>query len=180
MGRRTTIFTLAENESAPRATKQRRAGIPRQGSCSLTCSRRGRRKRNSLSRPPTAPTRLGRRRQCQRARRYSSAPPTRFRPNRRKLSTSSFRSRDRSPARPASRSAIASISYGPLPPKCEGRRETMPLTTPGQFGFTVRQPLGVIAGIAPFNAPFLLAMKKVVMALAAGNGFILKPLNLRL
>jgi acyl-CoA reductase-like NAD-dependent aldehyde dehydrogenase len=26
--------------------------------------------------------------------------------------------------------------------------ETMPLTTPGQFGFTIRQPLGVIAGIA--------------------------------
>jgi acyl-CoA reductase-like NAD-dependent aldehyde dehydrogenase len=56
--------------------------------------------------------------------------------------------------------------------------ETMPLTTPGQFGFTVRQPLGVIAGIAPFNAPFLLAMKKVVMALAAGNGFVLKPSEL--
>jgi vanillin dehydrogenase len=56
--------------------------------------------------------------------------------------------------------------------------ETMPLTSPGQFGFTVRQPLGVIAGIAPFNAPFLLAMKKVVMALAAGNGFILKPSEL--
>jgi vanillin dehydrogenase len=56
--------------------------------------------------------------------------------------------------------------------------ETMPLTAPGQFGFTVRQSLGVIAGIAPFNAPFLLAMKKVVLALAAGNGFILKPSEL--
>src|SRR6201999_4512739 len=56
--------------------------------------------------------------------------------------------------------------------------ETMPLTSPGQFGFTVRQPLGVIAGIAPFNAPFLLAMKKVVLALAAGNGFVLKPSEL--
>jgi vanillin dehydrogenase len=56
--------------------------------------------------------------------------------------------------------------------------ETMPLTAPGQFGFAVRQPLGVIAGIAPFNAPFLLAMKKVVLALAAGNGFILKPSEL--
>jgi vanillin dehydrogenase len=53
--------------------------------------------------------------------------------------------------------------------------ETMPQTQPGQFGFTIRQPLGIVAGIAPFNAPFLLAMKKVVMALAAGNAFILKP-----
>jgi vanillin dehydrogenase len=54
--------------------------------------------------------------------------------------------------------------------------ETMATTMPGQFGFTIRQPLGVIAGIAPFNAPFLLAMKKVVMALAAG--FVLKPSEL--
>jgi acyl-CoA reductase-like NAD-dependent aldehyde dehydrogenase len=53
--------------------------------------------------------------------------------------------------------------------------ETLPLSMPGQIGMTLRQPLGVIAGIAPFNAPFLLAMKKVVLALAAGNCFVLKP-----
>ena len=51
----------------------------------------------------------------------------------------------------------------------------MATTMPGQYSFTIRQPLGVIPGIAPFNAPFLLAMKKVVLALAAGNGFVLKP-----
>ena len=53
--------------------------------------------------------------------------------------------------------------------------ETLPHSMSGQVGMTVRQPLGVIAGIAPFNAPFLLAMKKVVLALAAGNCFVLKP-----
>lgn len=53
--------------------------------------------------------------------------------------------------------------------------ETLPQTQPGQFGMTIRQPLGVIAGISPFNAPFLLAFKKVVLALAAGNTFVLKP-----
>lgn len=53
--------------------------------------------------------------------------------------------------------------------------ETMPVSQPGQLSMTVRRPLGVIAGIAPFNAPFLLAMKKVALALAAGNTFILKP-----
>jgi vanillin dehydrogenase len=47
--------------------------------------------------------------------------------------------------------------------------ETLPLSMRGQIGITVRQPLGVIGGIAPFNAPFLLAMKKVALALAAGN-----------
>ncbi|MDB6101166.1 MAG: aldehyde dehydrogenase family protein [Gammaproteobacteria bacterium] len=53
--------------------------------------------------------------------------------------------------------------------------ETLPLSMNGQVGMTVRQPLGVIGGIAPFNAPFLLAMKKVALALAAGNCFVLKP-----
>jgi len=34
--------------------------------------------------------------------------------------------------------------------------ETLPHSASGQIGMTVRQPLGVIAGIAPFNAPFCL------------------------
>jgi vanillin dehydrogenase len=53
--------------------------------------------------------------------------------------------------------------------------ETMPTSQPGQISMSVRRPLGVIAGIAPFNSPFLLSMKKIVFALAAGNSFILKP-----
>jgi acyl-CoA reductase-like NAD-dependent aldehyde dehydrogenase len=53
--------------------------------------------------------------------------------------------------------------------------DTLPHSQNGQIGMTIRQPLGVIAGIAPFNAPFLLAMKKVALALAAGNCFVLKP-----
>jgi aldehyde dehydrogenase (NAD+) len=53
--------------------------------------------------------------------------------------------------------------------------ETFPTSSPGQIGMTVRQPLGVIAGIAPFNSPLLLSMKKVAFALASGNTFILKP-----
>ena len=53
--------------------------------------------------------------------------------------------------------------------------ETFPTCAPGQIGMTVRQPLGVIAGIAPFNSPLLLSMKKIAFALAAGNTFVLKP-----
>lgn len=53
--------------------------------------------------------------------------------------------------------------------------ETIPSDSPGVVSMSVRRPLGVIAGIAPFNFPFLLAMKKVALALAAGNTFILKP-----
>lgn len=53
--------------------------------------------------------------------------------------------------------------------------ETIPSDSPGVFSMSVRRPLGVIAGIAPFNFPFLLATKKVALALAAGNTFVLKP-----
>lgn len=53
--------------------------------------------------------------------------------------------------------------------------ETLPMSMPGQVSMSVRRPLGVIAGIAPFNSPFLLSMKKIAFALSAGNTFILKP-----
>lgn len=56
--------------------------------------------------------------------------------------------------------------------------QTFPSCAPGQIGMTIRQPLGVIAGIAPFNSPLLLSMKKIAFALAAGNTFILKPSEL--
>jgi vanillin dehydrogenase len=56
--------------------------------------------------------------------------------------------------------------------------DTFPACARGQVGMTIRQPLGVIAGIAPFNSPFLLAIKKIAFALAAGNTFILKPSEL--
>jgi aldehyde dehydrogenase (NAD+) len=56
--------------------------------------------------------------------------------------------------------------------------DTFPASAKGQVGMTIRQPLGVIAGISPFNSPFLLAIKKIAFALAAGNTFILKPSDL--
>lgn len=53
--------------------------------------------------------------------------------------------------------------------------ETLPATAQGQLGFTLRKPLGVVVGISPFNVPLLLSMKKICLALAAGNTFVLKP-----
>lgn len=53
--------------------------------------------------------------------------------------------------------------------------ETLPATMPGQIGFAFRRPLGIVFGISPFNVPLLLSMKKVCLALALGNTFILKP-----
>src|SRR6476659_7893918 len=44
-----------------------------------------------------------------------------------------------------------------------------------KIGFTVRQPVGVVVAITPFNYPALLVMHKVAPALAAGNAVVLKP-----
>ena len=41
--------------------------------------------------------------------------------------------------------------------------------------YTLREPLGVVAAIVPWNFPLLLAMWKVAPALAAGNTVVLKP-----
>jgi acyl-CoA reductase-like NAD-dependent aldehyde dehydrogenase len=48
----------------------------------------------------------------------------------------------------------------------------------GAFTFTLRQPLGVVAAIVPWNFPFLLASWKIAPALAAGNTLVLKPASL--
>ncbi|WP_180899920.1 CoA-acylating methylmalonate-semialdehyde dehydrogenase [Martelella soudanensis] len=46
---------------------------------------------------------------------------------------------------------------------------------PGIDIHSVRQPLGVVAGITPFNFPAMIPMWKFCPAIAAGNAFILKP-----
>jgi len=46
---------------------------------------------------------------------------------------------------------------------------------PNAFTYTLREPLGVVAAIVPWNFPLLLASWKVGPALAAGNAVIWKP-----
>jgi aldehyde dehydrogenase (NAD+) len=48
----------------------------------------------------------------------------------------------------------------------------------GAFTFTLRQALGVVGAIVPWNFPFLLASWKIAPALAAGNTVVLKPASL--
>ncbi|HJV81552.1 CoA-acylating methylmalonate-semialdehyde dehydrogenase [Noviherbaspirillum sp.] len=45
----------------------------------------------------------------------------------------------------------------------------------GIDNWQLRQPLGVTAGITPFNFPFMVPMWMAPMAIATGNSFILKP-----
>ncbi|SDI93357.1 aldehyde dehydrogenase family protein [Alteribacillus bidgolensis] len=57
--------------------------------------------------------------------------------------------------------------------------ETLPMDAAeggiGRFGYTVREPLGVIGAITPFNFPLNLVAHKVGPAIAAGNPIVLKP-----
>jgi malonate-semialdehyde dehydrogenase (acetylating)/methylmalonate-semialdehyde dehydrogenase len=46
---------------------------------------------------------------------------------------------------------------------------------PGIDLYSMRQPLGVVAGITPFNFPAMIPLWKAAPALACGNAFILKP-----
>ena len=46
---------------------------------------------------------------------------------------------------------------------------------PGAVNFSVREPLGVIARIVPFNHPFMFAAGKSAAPLAAGNAVVIKP-----
>lgn len=64
----------------------------------------------------------------------------------------------------------------------EARRihgETIPMdAAPGgedRISFTIRQPIGVVAAITPFNFPMNLVAHKVGPAIAAGNTIVLKP-----
>lgn len=56
--------------------------------------------------------------------------------------------------------------------KLEG--STVPVRGPF-LNYTLRQPLGVIGAITPWNFPLLLAARKIAPALAVGNAVVLKP-----
>ena len=45
----------------------------------------------------------------------------------------------------------------------------------GVDSFSLRQPLGVVAGITPFNFPAMVPLWMIPMALVCGNTFVLKP-----
>jgi betaine-aldehyde dehydrogenase len=56
----------------------------------------------------------------------------------------------------------------------EVKGETVPMG-PGVVNYTVREPLGVVVRIVPFNHPLMFAAMKIAAPLATGNAVILKP-----
>jgi aldehyde dehydrogenase (NAD+) len=56
---------------------------------------------------------------------------------------------------------------------------TSPAMRPGEFlGYTLREPVGVVGGITPWNGPLIMASWKTAPALACGNTVVLKPAEL--
>jgi betaine-aldehyde dehydrogenase len=64
--------------------------------------------------------------------------------------------------------------YAAAPERLLG--DTIPVA--GGLGFTVREPLGVVALVTPWNFPLTIAAWKLGPALAAGNTVVLKPAEL--
>src|SRR5215469_17512231 len=63
----------------------------------------------------------------------------------------------------------------------EGRRltgETLPSELPRNFAYTIRQPLGVVGLITPWNFPVAIPVWKIAPALVCGNAVVFKPATL--
>ncbi|RXT55467.1 salicylaldehyde dehydrogenase [Bosea sp. Tri-44] len=52
--------------------------------------------------------------------------------------------------------------------------EVIPSNVPGSLALAVRQPAGVVLGMAPWNAPVILATRAIAVPLACGNTVVLK------
>ena len=52
--------------------------------------------------------------------------------------------------------------------------EVIPSDKPGTLAMALREPVGVILGIAPWNAPIILGVRAIAVPLACGNSVILK------
>jgi len=62
--------------------------------------------------------------------------------------------------------------YAGLADKVHG--ETLPIDKPNMWTMTIREPLGVVAAIVPWNSQLFLVAVKIAPALAAGNTVVLK------
>lgn len=60
-----------------------------------------------------------------------------------------------------------------FPSMLEGKM--LPSSMPNQTNLVFRKPKGVITVISPWNVPFLLALKSILPAIAAGNTVVVKP-----
>ena len=62
----------------------------------------------------------------------------------------------------------AGVAYAPI-------GEVIPSDVPGAFAMGLRQPVGVVGAIAPWNAALILSARSIAAPLALGNTVVLKP-----
>ncbi|WP_119068445.1 aldehyde dehydrogenase family protein [Rubrobacter indicoceani] len=65
--------------------------------------------------------------------------------------------------------------YADLASKIEGTYATLPSALGTAYGMVIKRPIGVCAGIVPYNFPLTLMGTKIGPALAAGNTIVIKP-----
>jgi aldehyde dehydrogenase (NAD+) len=58
------------------------------------------------------------------------------------------------------------------------RGSTIPVENPDALVYTLREPLGVVAALIPWNSPLITLANKLAPALAAGNTVVVKPSEL--
>jgi betaine-aldehyde dehydrogenase len=75
--------------------------------------------------------------------------------------------------------SITAIDYYAEAARHENGKVVGP-TVDGQLHFTLKEPLGVVVAIMPFNYPLVLLAWEAAAALAAGNAVIVKPSDLTL
>ena len=63
--------------------------------------------------------------------------------------------------------------YGGIADKVTGK--TLPIDKANLHVYTLREPVGVVAAIVPWNSPLMLMSVKLAPALAAGNAIVIKP-----
>lgn len=56
--------------------------------------------------------------------------------------------------------------------------EVIPSDKPGCLALVMKEPVGVVLGIAPWNAPIILGVRAIAVPLACGNSVILKASEL--
>ena len=160
-----------------RARMISRSSSPPPRRCSRSCRAPGSRRSTPPSRAPARRSRRGARWRRPTARRCCARSPTRS-PSTARSSRCSRR------ATPASRSPTRAARwtwscdtfryYAGAPERLLG--DTIPVA--GGQAFTVREPLGVVGLIVPWNFPLTIASWKLAPALAAGNTVVLKPAEL--
>lgn len=69
--------------------------------------------------------------------------------------------------------AVGLRYYAGMADKVQG--ETIPVNKPDMLNFTIREPIGVVAAIIPWNSPLLMLNRALAPCLAVGNTMVVKP-----